>query len=72
MMIEMPDDIDAAIARYDEAREQLVKAVALCEAEQQAGRTGLACYHQAKALREQVDAFGAALAKRIDEEMDRL
>jgi len=71
-MFDMPKDIDAAIARYDEMREQLVKAVELCEAEQRAGRTGLDFYHQAKALRERVNAFGTALVKWIDDELDGL
>ncbi len=71
-MAEVPEDMDAAIAAFDRLSEGLVKAVALCEAAQQAGRIGLEHYHRAKAIRDEVNAFGAALARRIDEELDRL
>jgi len=71
-MIEMPENFDDAIAAFDRMHQQLVKAVALCEAALQAGRTGLEQYHAAKALRQQADAFGIALARRIDEELGRL
>lgn len=71
-MTDIPANLDEAIAAFDDLNQQLVKLATLCESELKAGRTGLDHYHAVKALRQKLDAFGMALAKRIDEELDRL
>ncbi|WP_442678321.1 hypothetical protein ACSBM8_12370 [Sphingomonas sp. ASY06-1R] len=71
-MSELPQDLEEAIAKFDDLARQLEQAIAQCEAEQRRGGIGYNLYNRAKIMEEQTRTFAAALTKRIDDEIGKL
>lgn len=64
------DSIDADMATFERLRLDLDQAIAACQAEHAAGRTGFDTYRLAKARQEKLLAAGHALQRRIADALD--
>lgn len=65
-------NLDEAWAEYQKKEAALKAALANCEAEQAMGHMGLEPYQHARRLNDELTAFGAALAVKIDEALASL
>lgn len=63
----MTMNIDALYEQFQIKEKALAEALSLCEAEQSAGRTGLAALREADRLHEELKVVGDILAQLIDE-----
>jgi len=71
-MIEMPDDLDDAIALFDEKSAALAAAVKLVEEEQAGGRTGVSAFSRAAMMRRALQDYAERLQARIHDELGKL
>jgi hypothetical protein len=71
-MIDMPPDLDDAIALFAEKSAILDAAVKKVEEDQQLGRSGISAYSRAKMLRDELEAFGRLLEERITDALSKL
>jgi hypothetical protein len=71
-MIDMPEDLDDAIALFDEKSAALDAAVKAVEEEQARGRSGVTAYSRAAMLQHALREFGQRLQARIGQELEKL
>ncbi len=71
-MIDMPPDLDDAIALFAEKSVILDAAVKKVEEDQALGRSGISAYSRAKILRDELAVFGRSLEERITDALSKL
>jgi len=71
-MIDMPPDLDDAIALFTEKSANLDAAVKKVEEDQALGRSGISAYSKAKMLRDELEVFGRSLEERITDALSKL
>lgn len=71
-MIDIPPDLDDAIALFAEKSAILDAAVKKVEEDQALGRSGISAYSKAKMLRDELEVFGRSLEERITDALSRL
>lgn len=71
-MIDMPPDLDDAIALFAEKSAILDAAVKKVEQDQALGRSGISAYSKAKMLRDELEVFGRSLEERITDALSKL
>ncbi|MEH3100602.1 hypothetical protein [Sphingomonas adhaesiva] len=71
-MIEMPDDLDDAVALFEEKSATLDDAVKAVEQDQKHGRSGVTAYSKAAMLRRELQDFAERLQARIGDELGKL
>ena len=71
-MIDMPPDLDDAIALFAEKSANLDAAVKKVEEDQALGRSGISAYSKAKMLRDELEVFGRSLEERITDALSKL
>ncbi|WP_343342878.1 hypothetical protein WJT74_06345 [Sphingomicrobium sp. XHP0239] len=67
MPIELPDDIDATFASFQEKERELEAALNKANSEQQEGRTGYASVLEAQKLSKDLQIMASGLLAKIDE-----